>query len=149
MVCKLRVKLFRAIMLPVLQAAIAASAMAQTPTPQQLELFRSLTPEQQRQVLQQIQGQGQLSMPSPGVSSMPALPTSVPKSTDPMQQQSGLSAFGQEPAEPRLKSGDQVLLGVEEVQVAPDPTVPQPVNPLTDQKRASTEFVREVLDGPP
>jgi protein involved in polysaccharide export with SLBB domain len=149
MVCKLRVNLFRGCVLPVLLAAIGASAMAQTPTPQQLELFRSLTPEQQRQVLQQIQGQGQISMPSPGVSPMPTLPTSIPKTTDPMQPQPGLSAFGQEPAEPRLKSGDQVLLGVEEIYVAPDPAVPQPVNPLTDQKRASTEFVRQVLDGNP
>lgn len=136
-------------MLPVLLAAISASAMAQTPTPQQLELFRSLTPEQQRQVLQQVQGQGQIAMPSSGVSPMPALPTSVPKTTDPMQPESGLSTFGQEPVEPRLKGGDLVLLGVEEVLVAPDPTVVQPVNPLTDEKRAGTEFVKQVLDGNP
>ena len=148
MVREFRLKRLRWLLLPVLAVAFAATAFAQAPvqmpTQQQIEAFRALTPEQQKQILQQLNielpGQGAVPSPAPA----PSLPTSVPKTT----QESGTdipSLFNQEPPEPRLRAGDQVLVGVDEIGGAPERGEVPRVDPLSDPARASSEFIAEVL----
>lgn len=46
----------RKLLIPFLAALLAANAAAQTPTPEQLDIFRNLTPEQQQALLEQLAG---------------------------------------------------------------------------------------------
>lgn len=80
-------------------------AEAQTPTMEQLDLLRSLPPDQQRQILEQFGGR----QPSGATSGIaPASPVSRPKAgTD----DSGSMGFVSEL--PRLRAGDALLLSVE------------------------------------
>ena len=151
MVHELRLNLLRWLALPALACAIAAGAAAQAPpmpTKAQIDAFQALTPEQQRQLLEQlnIQLPAQEGMPS----QMPAtaLPTTVPKTgADPM---AGLfPGFGLEPKETTLRGGDQVLLSVKESDAATAPAAVSKIDPLADPVRARSEFITQVLAGNP
>jgi polysaccharide export outer membrane protein len=48
----------RKLLIPLLAVLLAANAAAQTPTPEQLEIFRNLTPEQQQALLEKLEGSG-------------------------------------------------------------------------------------------
>jgi protein involved in polysaccharide export with SLBB domain len=105
----------------VLCAMLTGPAIAQTQ--EQLEIFRSLTPEQQRAVLEQAQAG---SAGAAATAPMPAMPTAMPKSEGtrdaPLER------------EPRLRAGDTLLLSVQ---------LP------AEELRADREFRQRVLAGNP
>lgn len=134
--------------------AFAATALAQAPAPmptqQQIDAYRALTPEQQRQLLQQLNielpGQGMLPSQTP----MPnaALPTSIPKTLQ-IPGTETASPYALAPPVPRLRAGDQVLLGVEEIRAVPTPAAAPRIDPAADPARARAEFMAQVLERNP
>lgn len=94
--------------------ALIPSASAQTPTPEQMEMFRNLTPEQQQQVLESM-GSG------PGTSAggrvRPDRRVEFPQTVRPRPTAAedelvgGVDGVGQ--GEPRLKGDDTILLSLE------------------------------------
>lgn len=111
---------------------LAAPAVAQTPTPEQLELFRQLPPEQQRAVLEQMNtGRGARSTSRP--IEFPA--TSVPKQTE---------DAGFVELEPRFRGNDTLLLTVE---IRPPAQGASPRDPATI--RALEELRSRLLAGNP
>jgi len=141
----------RWLLVPVLACAFAAGAAAQAPpmpTKQQLDAYRALTPDQQRQLLEQLG----VELPSQGAPSSqpqgPGVPTSVPKTgataaTDPF------AGFGLEPPEPTLRGGDQILLGVEVIKIAGAIVESTAIDQPSDHERATSEFVGRLLNGNP
>jgi hypothetical protein len=83
-----------------------ASATAGAQSQQQLEVFRSLTPEQQRQILEQAS-----SDTTTGAPPAPAAATSRPKESAGQAIES-LGAVEMVTAEPRLRAGDTLLLTI-------------------------------------
>jgi len=106
-------------------AVLAFGALFNVPvfaqTQEQLEIFRSLTPEQQRRVLEQMQRDA-----SRSDAPEPSAPIAVPKRED-----IGESVTAREP---RLRAGDTLLLAV---------------SPIEETSRADDEFRRRLLAGNP
>ncbi len=152
MVCEFRLKRLLGLVLPAIATAFAAVALAQAPaqmpTQQQIDAFRALTPEQQRQLLEQLNIQLPAQAGMPSQAQAPTMPTSVPKTGE--DPTTGLlPGFGFEPPEPRLRGGDQILLSVEEIEaVKPSSAAPR-IDPLSDPARARSEFIAQVLDRNP
>lgn len=121
----LRLTRARALAASALIAMISVTAAAQTQ--QQLEVFRSLTPEQQRQILDQARaGQTPETVPAP------AAPTSRPKNGEAAADT--MVAVEMVAAEPRLRAGDTLLLTI---------AVPP------GESRVNSEYQQRVLDGNP
>lgn len=132
-------------------ALIAPLALAQTPTPAQIEAFKSLPPEQQKQLMEQFGlSSGQVPQPAAPTSTTPqqegAIPVTLPLPTEP-------EILG----EPRLRAGDTVLLDVSEITdltleellpPAPAPVVQPPTDELV-VNRTFTEFQRSIRAGNP
>lgn len=120
---------------------MAALAQAPTPTKQQIDAFRALTPAQQRQVLEELN----IELPAGGPQSAtaPIVPTSIPKPAE----TAGVESFpaGLQASAPKLRAGDQVLLGVEKIPIATAPGASPQIDPLSDPARARAEFIAEVL----
>ena len=122
----------RALATAALIAMISVTAAAQTQ--QQLEVFRSLTPEQQRQILEQITDE-QATRPAPA----PAEPTTTPKVDDASGETSTLGLIA---PEPRMRAGDTLLLTVSVPGIAPG-AVPGSAD------QANKEFQQRLLSGNP
>ena len=112
------------------------AAWGQQPTPEQLEVFRSLPPAQQQQILDQIAERKGTSQ-SPAPASSLELPTT-------MQRTDGATDKLVESLEkaPRMRAGDTLLLDVA-VQQEPDPEA------ADELPRSLTEYRRRLLDGNP
>jgi polysaccharide export outer membrane protein len=142
-----RVRALLVLGLAVAVASLPALASAQTPTAAQVEVFKSLPPAEQQQVLEQIGGK-RGSTTSTGIA--PSAPTSQLK-TD------VLAPAGLIEAVPRLRAGDVLLLKVsgplgngattDAETAAPTATTAQVTVP-TDL-RANEEYRRRLLDGNP
>ena len=151
MVREIRLTLLRWLAWPALAIALVTGAAAQAPpmpTKDQIDAFQALTPEQQRQLLEQLNIQLPAQEGMPSQAQAPVMPTSVPKTgVDPMAEL--LPGFGLEPPEPTLRGGDQILLGVEEIEAAKASSAAPRIDPLSDPARARSEFIAQVQDGNP
>lgn len=102
---------------------IVTSVTAQTPTPDQIEMFQNMSPEQQQAIMEQM-GVGTGASSSSGTPSARSgvrsdrklnFPQTVkPRSTDSDEDEDqGATGPGMVPKEPRLKGGDTVLITLE------------------------------------
>lgn len=119
-------------------------ASAQSPTPEQLEVFRNLTPEQQQAVLQNM-GQGSGVVSDPATSAQPGAgtpetqhgTTTTPGRTGPAgnaqpETSNGYQNFSERQGDDRLMGGDSVLL---DVKVPSDVKAPSGGKEPTDADR--------------
>jgi polysaccharide export outer membrane protein len=132
-----------------LLALITAASAAQTPTQEQIEIFQSLTPEQQQQVLDRLGRSGApLAQPQAvapgtapaGVSTEGAIPMTLP-----------LPDAEREEEIPRLEAGDTLLLDVGQkvtTEILLEPTAPQSTEP-PPVNRQFEEFRSRLLGGNP
>lgn len=89
-------------------------AHAQTPTPEQLQMFQGLTAEQQQMVLQQASAGGATAVPgSPNQAGGIPDASKARNAAENAARRSGEAGPGGEPAVPVLRAGDFVLIGVE------------------------------------
>jgi protein involved in polysaccharide export with SLBB domain len=91
---------------------------AQTPTPEQIAIFQSLTPEQQQAILEQLQRSGGISLPETG-STVEFPETVAPRSPFPPPT----TALQVPPGERRIAAGDSLII---ELQVRQYPRVLAP-----------------------
>jgi protein involved in polysaccharide export with SLBB domain len=141
---------------PTLLLAVSGAlpAVAQTPTPAQIEAFKSLPPEQQQQLLEQLGVTGGTT--APAAAAVTTAPTSQPKvGTVPVVQPLPTAPIEGEDLEPRLRAGDSLLLDVTE-EVALDFSflpVPPPLiqAPGSEEEinRTFVEFQRSIRAGNP
>jgi hypothetical protein len=96
-------------------ALLLVSAGAAAQTPQQIQIFQSLTPEQQQQVLDQLSRTGVpggMSLPQSGQpSAQQAVPPTQTEGAIPINLPSTTVPGMPVETVPRLKAGDTVLLG--------------------------------------
>lgn len=121
-------------LLSILAAALGLPAtQAQVPSGDAMQMFRALSPEQQRALLESFQnGQGSQSDVDPGLNA-PIPPA-----------RAGAFPAPAEPAEPRIRPGDTVLLDLKPA--ATDARAPRDLSP----EQAATERLRtETLAGNP
>jgi protein involved in polysaccharide export with SLBB domain len=111
-------------------------AWSQTPTPEQMEVFRNLPPAQQQQILDQI-GESRGTSGKPAASPGQALPTTMPRA-----DQTADKLIEPLEEEPRLRAGDSLLLNVN-VKDAPDSKVAEQEGP------SLTEYRKRLLDSNP
>ena len=93
-----------------------AAAQTQTPTPDQIDIFRSLTPEQQEAILQSMDRGGSTTTPGVRSERRPDFPQTVRRpARERAEDADAEDGFDQQgrPREPRLKGGDTVLLTLE------------------------------------
>ncbi len=96
--------------------ALSPSAVAQTPSADQVEMFQNMTPDQQRAILEAMGGGGaQTPLPRTGVVSdrpldFPQTVRARPRNGDQDEQQFGPDG---QPRQSKLKGGDTVLLSLE------------------------------------
>src|SRR5688572_6322950 len=96
----------------------SASAQTQTPTPQQLEVFRNLPPDQQRAVLEAVGGQNGAQRRDQQLT--------TPQTTAPVDQaQPGQMSPTEPPGPPRIAAGGTLLLDVSVIEQ------PSPVDEAT------------------
>lgn len=134
MVSVVRLMQLRALFVALLIGLVSAAAGAQSQ--QQLDVFRSLTPEQQRAILEQAG-----SSTTTGVTPAPAMPTSRPKDvTGQSFDASGLAEMVA--VDPRLRAGDTLLLTISTPESASD-------RQHDEARRSDSEFQQRVLAGNP
>ncbi len=128
---------------------VGSTAFAQTQ--QQIDIFKSLTPEQQQQVLEMLgRSGGSLSLPTTTGSAMsttPTAPTPLPGEVPVALPQ--LSAETPVEVEPRLKAGDTLLIDVTRELTAELLANPQKQDETVKVDRAFDEFRAEILAGNP
>nr|WP_298725168.1 SLBB domain-containing protein [uncultured Steroidobacter sp.] len=93
---------------------LSPSAVAQTPSADQIEMFQNMTPEQQRAILEAMGGGGART-PLPRTGIVSDRPIEFPKTVRPRsrdEEDKGIGPDGM-PREPKLKGGDTVLLTLE------------------------------------
>src|SRR5262245_25705445 len=137
-------------------ALLLAAATAAGQTPQQIEIFQSLTPEQQQQVLDQLSRTGMprgMSLPSRQPTGQPAAPTAPTEGAIPINLPSTTATTPGLPVEvvPRLKAGDTLLLDVskklsQEMMLQPPPAAPAEPAPVD---RSFEEFRQRILSANP
>lgn len=98
----------RKILASVLALVLAANAIAQTPTPEQLEIFRNLTPEQQQALMERLSQSEQPSAVTPSTTSSQQLPGGGSPARR-SQVQGRVEAI---PEAPVIKAHDTVLIEV-------------------------------------
>jgi protein involved in polysaccharide export with SLBB domain len=140
----------RAGWLPALLLVIPAAAAQ---TPQQVEIFQSLTPEQQQQVLDQLgrTGVSGMSLPQPGTAPAPTTPAAgAVEGAIPINLPAATAPGAVAELVPRLKSGDTLLLDVSK-RLTFDPllalTPEAPEEPEED--RAFDELRKRILSANP
>src|SRR5512139_3188897 len=85
----------------------AASAQTTpTPTAAQMEVFKNLPPDQQRMILQQMQGGSSKAKTSSKSTEPGAVTTVTPKELSAAEQEKALEAL----REPRLRAGDTIVI---------------------------------------
>src|SRR5262245_54594027 len=113
-----------------------AAAQTPTPTPQQLEVFRNLPPDQQKQVLDAIGGS------QDGTTSRRDQQLSTPQTTAPANPlQPGQLPQAQPVGPPRIAAGATLLLDVTVI----EPQAPNQQQPQS-QQQALTQAVRDLLN---
>ena len=117
----------------VLAAGLASAPMAhgQTPTAEQVEMFRNLDPEQQRTVLEAMGTTGGQSGTTRSDSRIESPPTVLPRSTED-ERLRNLSPDG----EPRLAAGDTLIVEIEPVMFEGQERV------LTERPRQPTDALQ-------
>ncbi len=130
-----------------LLAVAMPPAVAQTPTAAQIEAYKSLTPEQQRQVLDQLSRSG-ISLPQSTSTQSTTSPTAMPNEGA-IPVDLPLPEVAAPELEPRLKAGDTLLLDVTEKVETPSPLLPTPVAAAPEVNRTFDEFRSRILEGNP
>ena len=96
---------------------LISPAAAQTPSPEQIEMFRNLPPDQQQAILESLNSGGSMTLPGSDVRSDPRLefPRTVRPRADEEDDEEDSMALGAggAPRPPRLKALDTVLLNLE------------------------------------
>jgi polysaccharide biosynthesis/export protein len=114
---------------------MAPAALGQTPTPEQMEVFRNLPADQQQQILNQI---GERRGETPSTAPAPAAVISQPK-TDEVTE----ALVESLEKTPRLRAGDSLLLSVTLTEDEPE------VRLRPEEELARTEYQRQVQNGNP
>lgn len=89
-----------------LLAGAAGAQTTPTPTAAQMEVFKSLPPDQQRMILQQMQGGSAKSKTTTKTAEPGAVSTVMPKELSAAEQEKALEAL----REPRLRAGDTIVI---------------------------------------
>jgi protein involved in polysaccharide export with SLBB domain len=91
-----------------LVAGTAGAQTAPTPTAAQMEVFKNLPPDQQRMILQQMQGGSAKTKSSTKTTEPGAVTTVTPKELSAAEQEKALEAL----REPRLRAGDTIVIEI-------------------------------------
>jgi protein involved in polysaccharide export with SLBB domain len=89
-----------------LLAGAAGAQTTPTPTAAQMEVFKNLPPDQQRMILQQMQGGSAKSKTTTKTAEPGAVSTVMPKELSAAEQEKALEAL----REPRLRAGDTIVI---------------------------------------
>lgn len=107
-ISSLLTRLACAVACALLAGAYVSDAAAQTPTPEQIEIFRNLPPDQQQQILDTIRQSGGTSGTGPAQQRLDFPQTVVPRR--PQEERKDVDELT---GQPRLKGNDTVLLSLE------------------------------------